>query len=276
MDAFKDLGNEDYRALMRRIAGLPEETMRTVCKYLELGMVVDSKGKAYVTLNGTLMLQGSQLGRDLVEAGIGMEVSGLVVLPGFFSWTYWVRPICPDLEGEEFINVLPMQVFGVGVIPYAELGGVEQGFAELVKGVGFYMVGPIKDVLMRTWIMDGMTFDENVDLLVIADNETIAHKYVDARRSVHMGLSSLERYAQYGFDRLVLMHPFVSRQYHDEVVAKLASRSVISTAGYLVLSMDEYEINGVTIYKWPLINYMLSRSLNVMQRNMELKRFISM
>ena len=274
MGMFKDLGDEDYRTLMRRIDVLQGDVKEAICKYLELGMIVDTKGKAYVTLNGTLILQDSPLAPELIRSGIGMEVSGAVVLPSFFSWIYWIKPLCPDLEGE-FIDVLPMRVFGIGAAPYAELGGVEEGLAGLVKSIGFYIVGSVRDVLLRTWIMDGLTFDENVDMIVIADNETIAHKYVDTRSSIHVGLSSMERYAQYGFDRLMLVHPFLSRQYHAEVVSKIISRKVISTAGYAALIMDDYEINGIIMYKWPLINYMLSRSLNVMQRNMQLKKFIT-
>ncbi|MGC8597155.1 MAG: hypothetical protein ACP5NY_04460 [Thermocladium sp.] len=274
MSIFRDLDNEDYRTLTRRLTALQDDVKEAICKYLELGMIVDTKGKAYVTLNGTLILQDSPLAPELIRSGIGMEVSGTVVLPSFFSWIYWVKPFCPDIEGE-FIDVLPMRVFGIGAAPYAELGGVEEGFAGLVKSIGFYIVGSVRDILLRAWIMDGLTFDENVDIIVIADNETIAHKYVDTRSSVHVGLSSMERYAQYGFDRLMLLHPFLSRQYHAEIASKIIARRMISTAGYAALMMDDYEINGIVIYKWPHINYMLSRSLNVMQKNMQLKKFIT-
>jgi len=39
MGMFKDLGDEDYRTLMRRIDVLQGDVKEAICKYLELGMI---------------------------------------------------------------------------------------------------------------------------------------------------------------------------------------------------------------------------------------------
>lgn len=263
---------EEWKALVK----LPEDTRNTLCRWLSLGIIDPLDGivdSGYVTLDGSLLVSG-KISHELSSLGIGIRIGNGILLQNFFHWSMAIGEVCPTIELSEDVKPMGMRILGFAPFTYVEHGGPIDGFVEFIKSYGRYIGGKFVEAMYRVWGLGGVMFDEQVDLVIIAGDELIAHHLIDIRRTEHRGFTSSAKYLQYGFDRVVLMHPYVDDRVHSDIAKAILMRSDISSIGYLAIMYDEYEIMNILMYKWPMINRLPLTSRVVAERNMAIKRVL--
>jgi hypothetical protein len=260
----------------RYMARLPEELRNILCRWLTLGIVDDEGGlvkSAYVTLDGSVLVIGDEIVGRLEESGVGLRLGDGLYLQEFFNWTPWVRELCGEVVTEE-TEPMGMRLLGFSPFTYAEYGDVMSGYVELIKIYGKYVSGVFNEAIFRLWGLSGVRFDEQVDLVIVTGDELIAHHFLDIRRTEHRGFTTSARYLQYGFDRSILMHPFISDDVNKEVAKAMLNRGDVKPVGYFTIKYDESEILGIIIYKWPHINPLPLVSRTVAERNTLIKEYL--
>lgn len=261
------------------LARLPEDVKRTLCQWLSLGIVYGDQVKsAYVTLDGSLILTGD-IADTLMGLNVGRPIGDGVLVEGFFNMPRWIIDECgvgSVEEGPIEVNLIGMRVFGLGQFSYIELGDLVSGYIELIRSYGKYISGTFVDAAYRSWGLAGLHFDEQVDLVVVTTDEVIAHHLVDVRRSRHRGFTISAKYLSYGFDRSILMHPYISEGFHSEVALNMLNRSDTRPVGYIAVDYDGVEIIGLYVYKWPQVNPLPMVSRIVAERNMAIRSVVKM
>ena len=257
------------------VARLPEDLRTMVCRWLRLGIVDNAGGlvkSAYITLDGSIILTGDVV-KKFEESGVGLRISNGLYLQEFCNWIPWIIGICEEVEADE-VEPMGMKLLGFSPFPYLEHGDVMSGYVEVIKAYGKYISGSYNEALYRIWGLSGVRFDEQVDLVIITDDELIAHHFLDIRRTEHRGFTVSARYLSFGFDRSILVHPFIGDVVNREIAKSMINRSDVRPVGYFAVNYDESEILDIVIYKWPLINPLPLISRTVAERNIHIKDLV--
>ena len=257
------------------VARLPEDLRTMVCRWLRLGIVDNAGGlvkSAYITLDGSIILTGDVV-KKFEESGVGLRISNGLYLQEFFNWIPWINGVCEEVEADE-VEPMGMRLLGFSPFPYLEHGDVMSGYVEVIKAYGKYISGSYNEALYRIWGLSGVRFDEQVDLVIITDDELIAHHFLDIRRTEHRGFTVSARYLSFGFDRSILVHPFIGDVVNREIAKSMINRSDVRPVGYFAVNYDESEILDIVIYKWPLINPLPLISRTVAERNIHIKDLV--
>lgn len=256
------------------IVKLPSDLRNTLCRWLTLGIVDDAGGlvkSAYASLDGSILVLGDELVNRLRESGIGLSIGDGIYLQEFFNWTPWVKEACGEVNVMEEVQPIGMRLLGFSPFTYVEYGDVMSGYVELIKIYGKYISGSFKEAMYRLWGLGGVKFDEQVDLVVVTDDELIAHHFLDIRRTEHRGFTVSAKYLSFGFDRSILIHPFINRSINGEVAKAMLNRSDTRPVGYFTINYDVSEILNIVIYKWPLMNPLPLMSRTVAEKNTLIK-----
>ncbi|WP_069807844.1 hypothetical protein [Vulcanisaeta thermophila] len=266
----------DLTRLIVKIRNLETDDLKTLCRWINLGIIENAK----VTIDplGTVtFMDWSQeydsLIHGLVELGIAsVDLRGSVTVPLMMQWYNAlgdvINGICTDDEadyyGEYQVRPSPMYMaapVGKEIEEYDYEDFVAHVYHRL-RSLGSYISGKVIYVgvnVKSLGLMNQVVFRTPVDLLVMTnDHSIIAHRILDPNRTVHRGYSAVEDYLMSGFDYALIVHGYVGPRFHEEVVNNILNKPRIVNAGYAVVAED-----SVLFYKWPRINELPRRSPTV-------------
>ncbi|GEM_PF-3125967 len=270
----------DPTFVLRKLTELPTDIKNIVTYWLQVGAIVGVECKGFLTPSGSVILdlgtyRGSKSIVDLKQVLAELEARELcyrrgryVYLPGLFCYSD-VAIILPE---EAYMEKKIDELFIMGLdVPSVELKlrfgkvymidsykSIQELYAEAAKDNIRYFFGEFITYIENLRHIPSIipvVLDTPVDLVIITSRDVIAHKFVDIDKTLHRGLSSILKYVEYGFDKIVLVH--LSRERADRITYRktlmsLLNRRLLIYAGYVALY--GYEIDHVLVFKVPMYN----------------------
>lgn len=231
------------------------------------------KNRVYAFLSGSLVVQCEDGGgicqalSYMARAGIAENLGGLFYVP----YTALSDQLLEYLPVEEE----PSPIRGPYVASISGLGGGEivETLSAYLNEAEFFLGGSIEKIMYKISFIPQLInkYNTKIDILVKYKNKYILGiKYMDIRRTVHMGFSAIDDYLKYGLDYAVLLHPYVDHKTHRHVANRINELD-ISTSGYVVLDT----LNEILyIYKFPKYNIYLSKYISTHSQAMAIRSYI--
>jgi len=273
----------DPLAVLRNVINIGYEIRDTVWLWATTGMIIGIEGKAYLTPAGSLIINRTTIRKsksivdpdlvfsELEKRGLCVHVGRYVYLPGIMRLTEHVSTYAEDSIGKTFVDrieeymtigidvpVLEMHILLPNTFLYDVYPSVISLYAGIVKSLDEYFFGRysfhIENYRHIPSIVP-LVLEVPVDLIVVTERDVIAHKFVDLDKTFHRGISSVMKYVEYGFDKIVLVHYSRERksaELYRKIVYTLLSKDVTRDVGYVVFY--GYEIDRIVVYKVPTFN----------------------
>lgn len=255
--------------LKERIVDLSSNVMRA------LGFLKNNaaKNRTFAFLSGSLVIQCEdqdwicQALSDMAKVGIAEN------LGGFFYVPYMV--LSDKLLEYLPVEEEPLPIKNPYVVSVSGLGGGEviESLSKYLNEAEFFLGRRIEKIVHKISFIPQLInkYNTKIDILIKYENKyVLGIKYMDIRRTAHMGFSAIDDYLKYGLDYAVLLHPYVDGKTH-RYVANRINELDISTSGYIAVDA----INEILyIYKFPKYNTYLSKYISAHSQAMAIRSYI--
>lgn len=231
------------------------------------------KNRVFAFLSGSLVVECKDGGgvcaalSSMAKAGIAEDLGGFFYVPYTALSDRLIEYLPVEEEAQPIKRPYLASVSGLG-------GGEPiESFSTYINSAGYFLGGKIEKIISKITFIPQLInkYNTQIDILVRFQNKYILGvKYIDIRKTVHMGFSAIDDYLKYGLDYAVLLHPYIEHKVH-RYVANRINELDISPSGYLVLDI----VNEILyIYKFPKYNIYLSRYISAHSQAMAIRSYI--
>jgi hypothetical protein len=239
----------------------------------------NTRGNIYMFLSGSIVVECAQDGGPLCKH---MEEMSNVGAAERIDTAYYVP--CTLLL-DEILENMPMpdvadsdyEIKKYYIISARGLAG-EEGpldvLARFLESASVFLGKRISKVLRKVPYIPQLVnkYADKIDILLkTADNTLIGFSYTDASRTYHLGLSAVKSLLMYGLDHVILLHPYVSHDFHRQVANRIRNRWDVSEIGYIVINQPDEELY---LYKYSQGNRYLRLSRTVQSHSSIIRGYV--
>jgi len=270
----------DPLKFLKILYSLPEDVKSIISYWCRYGTLIGVCVEGILTPSGSVLLDLTTYKRaksivdlpSLLEylktLGICIVKHDLVYIPGFFYFSDHVAltshdelfekkldeavTLSGDLESSRLHVPLPRTVI------VDEKATLQEAYADTLMLLGRYFFSEIVTYVLNFVSVPSVTpivLEVPVDLVVITKHDIIAHRFVNIDKTFRRGLSSVTKYSEYGFDKIVLVHYSENKLNITtcrSTLISLLSRPLLRWVGYVVVK--GYEIDELIVLKVPTYN----------------------
>ncbi len=270
----------DPLKFLRTLYSLPTEVKSIMSYWCRCGTLVGVHVEGLLTPSGSVLLYLSTFKRSksiidlpsvldhLKRAGMCIMKRDLAYIPGLFYFSDHVMLTTQDelferqvdevisLSGEVESSLLHVPLPDTVLV--GEKTSLQEAYADAILRLRRYFFAEVVSFVYNLVSIPSivpLVFEVPIDLVVTTKYDLIAHKFVNVDKTVKRGFSSITKYIEYGFDKVVLIHyseKKPSTTLYKTTLVTLLTRPLLQWAGYVVVR--GYEIDELLVLKVPTYN----------------------
>ncbi len=270
----------DPLKFLRAIYSLSDDSKSVISYWCRCGTLVGVCVEGLLTPSGSVLIDLTTFRRSksiidlpallerLEKLGICIIKKDLAYLPGFF---YFSDHVALTTQSELFEHRVDEIVSLSGEIEFSRLhmplpasiivsekATLQEAYADAISLLKKYFFSEITSFAFNLVSIPSVTplvLEFPVDLVVTTKYDIIAHKFVNVDRTFRRGFTSVLKYSEYGFDKVVLVHYSehkLSSSLCRSTLIALLTRPLLQWVGYVVVR--GYEIDELLVLKVPTYN----------------------